>query len=258
MMWPIEILSRQKPCGDCFFKTTDGGLSWSRRQLGSPLVYVVAVAVDPLSPNIVYAGTQNEGVFKSTDYGDTWKSAKSLPSIAYLTPDPSQSGSLFASTGTAFYLSEDGGSTWTNVLNMPAWTVTIDPQRPLTVFATTRTRGVFRSSDGGRTWQEINTGLTNLSMGRSAPVVIDPRSPQILYVAGEGGVFKSDDLGDHWRPVNLGLDQLSVSGLAMDPGNPDVLYVCGPSGVFLTTTGAKFVRARRSIGGSTVVFLVHV
>src|SRR5262249_39880149 len=149
--------------GNVFFKTTDGGLSWSRRQFGSPAVYVIAVAVDPLSPNIVYAGTQNEGLFKSTDYGDTWKSVGSGVSvITYLTPDPTQSGRLFASTSTAFFLSEDGGATWTNVLNMPAWTVTIDPQKPSTVYATTRTRGVFRSSDGGRTWQEINSGLTNL------------------------------------------------------------------------------------------------
>ena len=38
------------------------------------IVIAVAVAVDPLRPNIVYAGTQNEGLFRSTDYGDSWKS----------------------------------------------------------------------------------------------------------------------------------------------------------------------------------------
>ena len=72
--------------GNVFFKSTDGGLTWSRRRFGSAAVYVIAVAVDPLSPNIVYAGTQNEGVFKSTDYGDTWKSTASGPAgaITYL------------------------------------------------------------------------------------------------------------------------------------------------------------------------------
>ena len=92
-------------------------------------MYVIAVAVDPLSPNVVYVGTQNEGIFKSTDYGDTWASVGSGLSgaITYLTVDPTEGGRLFASTATAFYLSEDGGVTWTNVLNMPAWTVTIDP-----------------------------------------------------------------------------------------------------------------------------------
>lgn len=128
----------------------------------------------PLSPDIVYAGTQNEGLFKSTDYGDTCKSTGSGLSgaITYLTLDPTRSGRLFASTATAFYLSEDGAQSWTNVLNMPAWTVTIDPNRPSTVYATARTQGIFRSSDGGHAWQAINTGLTMLNMGQSAPVLV--------------------------------------------------------------------------------------
>lgn len=69
-------------------------------------------------------------------------------------------------------------------------------------------------------------------MGRSAPVIIDPASPQTLYVGSSGGVFKSLDGGDHWFAVNLGLDELNVNGLAIDPENPAVLYACGPHGVY--------------------------
>ena len=75
-------------------------------------MYVIAVAVDPLNPNIVYAGTgDNEGLFKSTDYGDTWASVGTGLSgaITFLTIDPTKIGRLFASTGMAFFLSEDGG-----------------------------------------------------------------------------------------------------------------------------------------------------
>jgi uncharacterized protein (TIGR03437 family) len=227
--------------GDPFFKSTDGGQRWSVRRFGTAAVYVIAVAVDPLSPNIIYAGTQNEGVFKSTDHGDTWKSVGTGLSgaITFLTPDPSKSGRLFASTATAFYLSEDGGQSWTNIMNVPAWTVAIDPNSPLTVYATARTQGAFRTSDGGHTWQSINNGITSLSMGRNAPVIIDPTSRQTLYVGSDGGVYKSLDGGDHWFAVNSGLADLSVTGLAMDPHNPALLYASGPSGVFKTVTGAE-------------------
>jgi len=236
--------------GDGFFKSTDGGLTWSARHFGSSAVYVISVAVDPLNPNTIYAGTQNEGFFKSTDNGDTWASIGTTLSgaITYLTVDPTDIGRLFASTATAFYLSEDGGQSWTNVLNMPAWTVTIDPGDPSTVYATTRTQGVFRSSDGGHTWQGINTGLTNLTMGSSAPVIVDPANRLTLYVGGNGGVFKSLDGGGHWFAVNSGLTE-SVSGLAMDPASSAVLYVCGPSGVFKTLTGAEVQGASIVIGG---------
>jgi uncharacterized protein (TIGR03437 family) len=225
--------------GDAFFKSTDGGLTWSARRFGSSAVYVIAVAVDPLSPNTVYAGTQNEGFFRSEDYGDTWEAVTTGLSgaITRLTVDPTDVGRLFASTATATYLSENAGSTWTNVLNMPAWTVTIDPGDPSTVYATTRTQGVFRSSDGGHTWQSI--GLTSLAAGPSAPVIVDPANRQTLYVGGDGSVFKSLDGGDHWFAVNSGLLGPTVSGLAMDPVNPSVLYACGAFGVFKTVTGGE-------------------
>jgi len=240
--------------GTGFFKSTDGGLTWSSRDFGSSAVYVIAVAVDPSTPNVVYVGTQNEGFFKSTDYGETWASVATGLSgaITYLTVDPTEGGRLFASTATAFYLSEDGGVTWTNVLNSPAWTVTIDPANPSRVYATARTQGVFRSSDGGHTWQSVNSGLTSLTMGRSVPVIIDPTNQQALYVGSEvGGVFKSLDGGDHWFAVNSGLSDLSVLGLAMDPAKPSVLYACGPSGVFKTLTGAEEQAA--SIAISTIL-----
>jgi photosystem II stability/assembly factor-like uncharacterized protein len=220
------------------FKSSDGGRTWSRRFFGSPAVYVISVAVDPISPNIVYAGTQNEGAFKSTDYGDTWAAAGPGLSgaITYLTPDPTSSGRLFASTANATYLSEDGGQTWSSVMAVPAWTVTVDRKAPSTVYATTRTKGVFRSSDGGHTWQAVNTGISNLTMGRNAPVIIDPGNPLTLYVASEGGggVFKSVDGGGHWLAVNSGIDNLVVQGLVMDPADSSVLYACGPGGVYKT------------------------
>jgi uncharacterized protein (TIGR03437 family) len=227
--------------GDAFFKSTDGGLTWSARRFGSSAVYVIAVAIDPLSPNTIYAGTQNEGFFRSGDYGDTWESVATGLSgaITRLTTDPTDVGRLFASTATATYLSEDAGSTWTNVLNMPAWTVTIDPGDPSTVYATTRTQGVFRSSDGGHTWQSINAGIGVLTMGASAPVIVDPANRQTLYVGGDGLVFKSLDAGDHWFPVDSGLLGPSISGLAMDPANSSVLYACGAFGVFKTVTGGE-------------------
>lgn len=238
--------------GDGLFKSEDGGLTWARRPLGSAAVDVIMVAVDSLSPNIIYAGTQNEGLFKSTDYGDTWRAAGSGLSgaVTNLTPDPSKSGRVLAATATAFFLSEDNAETWTNILNRPAWTITIDSKTPSTVYATTRTQGVFRSLDGGRTWQDINNGLTALSLGR-APVTIHPTNPQTLYVGNAGGVFKSLDGGGHWFAVNSGLGDLSVWGLVIDPDNSSVLYACGPSGVYKTVTGGELRSA--SIAVSAVV-----
>jgi len=239
--------------GNGFFKSIDGGLTWSLRRFGSPAVYVIAVAVDPSSPNIIYAGTQNEGLFRSQDYGNTWASygIGLSGAITYLAVDPFERGRLFVCTATALYFLEDYGSGLfsKSVLNLPTWTVTIDPGDPSIMYAATRTQGIFRSFDAGQTWLGINSGITNPSMGRSAPVIVDPSNRQTLYVGGEGGVFKSLDGGDHWFAVNSGLSDLSVLGLAMDPGDSSVLYACGPNGVYKTLTGAEVQSASIVITG---------
>ncbi|MBA2304741.1 MAG: carbohydrate-binding protein [Acidobacteria bacterium] len=228
------------------FKSDDGGLSWSRRYFGSAAVYVWALAVDVSSPNVVYAGTNGDGLFKSTDYGDTWTAIGSglpRPQVQYITIDPSNTDRVFVANVTGVFFSDNGGDTFTQVLNNPAWTITIDATLPSTVYATTRTNGVFRSFDGGATWHEISAGLTTPSsriMGRNAPVIIDPTNPQTLYVGSEGGgVFKSNDGGEQWSAVNAGLDNLSVYGLVMDPSNPNILYAAGPNGVYKTLTGGE-------------------
>ncbi len=157
---------------------------------------------------------------------------------------------MFASTATAFYLSGDGGVTWTNVFKFSGMDGHHRSCRPLdSLQRTAQTLGVFRSSDGGHTWQSINSGITTLTMGRSAPVIVAPTNRQTLYVGSEGGgVFKSLDGGDHWFAVNSGLADLSILGLAMDPAQPSVLYACGPSGVF-KTAGAEVQSASMAISG---------
>jgi hypothetical protein len=60
-------------------------------------VYVWMPVVDPLQPNIVYAGTQGDGLWKSLDYGDTWTRLDGLPdTVQGLTVDPANNSHVFA------------------------------------------------------------------------------------------------------------------------------------------------------------------
>ena len=210
-------------------------------QFGSPSGYVWKPVVDPIEPNIVYAGTQGDGLWKSLDYGDTWVRLDGLPNtVQGITVDSANNSHVFASSSTGIWKSEDGGATWTNVLTNPAWSVTFVAAASDIVYATSKTAGVFKSTDRGHTWFAINNGITNLTMGRAAPVVLDPENPKVLYVGSEtgGGVYKSRDAGASWMPINLGLDT-SVFGLVMDPFRPKTLYASGPSGVYKTLTGGE-------------------
>ena len=58
--------------GAGLFQSADSGESW--RRIGSPFSgesQVRALAVDPQSPNVVYAGS-NDGIYRSEDSGQNW------------------------------------------------------------------------------------------------------------------------------------------------------------------------------------------
>ena len=178
---------------------------------------------------------------KSMDYGDTWTRLPGVPAtVQGVTLDPLDNQRVFASTPNGLWRSENGGQTWTMVLTTSTWNVTFAPGAHI-AYAATRQAGVFKSLDRGNTWFPINNGITNLVMGRSAPVVVHPEDSETIYAASEGGggVYKSKDGGATWTQVNLHLDDTSVYGLAMDPFRPKTLYVSTPSGVYKTLSGAE-------------------
>jgi photosystem II stability/assembly factor-like uncharacterized protein len=233
------------------FKSIDGGATWSNvRNFGSGNVYVWAPVVDPVSPNIVYAATVGEGLFRSTDYGEHFTVVPGLPlMIQGVTVDPRDDRVVFAATSSGIFRTTNAnfGDTWSSVLNTgqgnpgAGWSVTIVGHDSHIVYATLKQLGVWRSMDDGDHWQPINVGITDIQMGRAAPVIVDPGGSDVVYVGSEGGggVFKSTDGGDSWFPVNLGLSDTAVVGLAADPHHPGILYVSGPHGIFATTTGGE-------------------
>ena len=106
-----------------------------------------ALAVDPQTPDIIYAGTGG-GVFKSTDGGASW---------------------------SAF----NNGLT-----NTIVQVLAVDPQTPATLYSGTWVGGVFKTTDGGVSWSAINHGLTNTVVQALA---LDPQTPAIIYAGTWGG-----------------------------------------------------------------------
>lgn len=89
--------------------------------------------------------------------------------------------------------------------------------------------GVFKSLDAGETWRHMGLADTH-HIGR---VLIDPRDPDIVYVAAIGhlytfneerGLFRTVDGGDSWEKVLYINDRVGVVDLVMDPSDPNTLY----------------------------------
>jgi photosystem II stability/assembly factor-like uncharacterized protein len=143
-------------------------------------------------------------VFRSDDFGQSWKEASSPP--AFRTGD--ERG---RSVRTVFWLAP-------GPLDEPgSWYAGASPQ------------GLFRSDDGGDTWEAVSGWNDHPKWGEWAEwpdtegtpdgsmlhsVIVDPRDSAHLYIGlSGGGVFESNDGGRDWRPLNAG----SVATFFPDP-----------------------------------------
>src|SRR5262249_6280587 len=75
------------------FKTDDGGLTWTRigkRQAGNVL------AIDPRSPEILYAVGHDMALVRSTNAGKTWSAAGNNVKASFVVFDPADRSTLYA------------------------------------------------------------------------------------------------------------------------------------------------------------------
>jgi photosystem II stability/assembly factor-like uncharacterized protein len=157
----------------------------------------------PRHPNIFYIGVNNGGVWKSDDYGRTWKPLfddQPTGSIGDLAVAPSDPNVLYVGSGEG--------------LHRPDLSVG---------------DGIFKSTDGGATWS--HKGLDDAQ--QIGAVIVDPTNPNRLFVASLGhpygpnterGVFRSTNGGDSWEKVLYKNENTGAMSVAFDPTNPDILY----------------------------------
>ncbi len=165
----------------------------------------VAISGVPHQPNVFYMAAVNGGVWKTTDFGNTWNPIfddQPSGSVGALAVAPSDPNIIYAgsgeglqrpdlATGDGVYKSTDAGKSWTHLGLRDAQQITailVDPKNPNRVFVAAEghpygpnaERGVFRSTDGGQTFQKIlykdeNTGAADLAFA--------PTNPQTIYAA---------------------------------------------------------------------------
>ncbi len=163
-----------------------------------------ALAIDPTSPTILYAGTAS-GLYKSSDGGATSHNVGfNNSAVTVLAIDPSSPSTLYASV--------EGGASGPKGF-----------------------QGLFKSTDGGASWFAMNGGLDALIDTRSTitALAITPGNSNVLYAATAGlGIYQSIDGGANWNPFNDGLTNQDVSSLFVTPGVPSTIYAGTSGGIF--------------------------
>jgi photosystem II stability/assembly factor-like uncharacterized protein len=236
--------------GNGFWRTSNGGKTWTRSFFGPPNVYPTQPVVDPID-GTVYVATLSMGVYRSTDHGATFTRIDQAPGAAAgvflniggrgLAMDPHHRHTLFlAARGKGTWKTADGGASWVQVDPTFALSVTIDPTNSRVVYAagdpSSGDPGVIKSIDGGNTFVASGNGLPDTSQSsRTGAVNINPRESNQLFVGFEGdGVYTSNDAGATWVAANTCLSNTNVQGITMDLSSPKTLYASTFGSVFKT------------------------
>ena len=197
--------------GAGLFQSADAGDNWSR--IRDPIPgesQIRALEVDPQSPNVVFAGSNN-GIYRSEDSGSSWVKLDSPMeglNIWSIAIDPSESNTIFVGTSPPYlFRSKDGGKSWQKLsaaiaqdcaIGSPRVTaMLVDPVDQDTVYAGVEIDGVYRSRDGGETWAHVDNGITNpdihgmaLSLGENKSLLVS--TPHEIYASqDEGETFQS-------------------------------------------------------------------
>ena len=225
---------------------------------------VTAVEGVDTKPSNFYMGATGGGVWKTDDYGITWKNISDgsfpTPSIGAISVYQKQPEIIYVGTGSdglrsnvitgkGVFKSKDEGKTWEfiglkDVGQIGA--VEIHPTNPDIVyvaaigqaFGKNTARGVFKTVDGGASWEKVfyhsdSVGVSDLELAPDDPNTIyagawrGERKPwTITSGSSEGGVYKSTDAGKTWTKLSKGLPSKLTGKIdfAVSPADPNVVY----------------------------------
>ncbi len=235
--------------GVTFFEETQAQDFW--QQTNGPfggLIPAIAVTRD----NVILAGSDGGGIFRSLDDGDSWifsgLANSSIQSIAVDTNNLIYAG---FSDGVFRF---DNGLNWTPVnnglINTDVQCLVVSTNNH--IFAGTWGGGIFRSEDQGANWVQINSNLTNTII---LSLVINMNGHIFAGTEG-GGVFRSEDNGDNWVDINSGLTNLQILSLTVKHQN-GFIFAGTYDGVFRSIdNGNNWTQVNNGITSSDILALI--
>lgn len=211
------------------------------------------VAVDPASPNIVYAESTGLSLMKSTEWGANFHQATTNindEGFGFIVPfvmDPSDRNRLWLG-GIRLWRTKNGADSWAPAsarLNGMTTAVAVAQGDGNFVLAGTDQGNIHRTTNGlsatdSAIWPDIKPRT-----GTVSSLAFDPTNRDIAYATysnfGNKHVWRSVNGGANWLPIDgngaSALPDIPVNCIIVDPTNPQRLYVGTDIGVYTSPDG---------------------
>jgi xyloglucan-specific exo-beta-1,4-glucanase len=253
------------------WSTNDGGATWKQTSLPFPAKDtdgVQAVAFDPNMPTTIYAAVATEGIFKSTDDGNTWTNiSTSITKPERLTV--AQDSTVWVTYNNG--VSKFAESAWSNVTPKGATTnaycgLAVNPRNANKVIVSyglwrdTAPTGMFMTGDGGATWTRLKDTVTTdvpwyvkLSPGKRPGTItdflytpisnfmFDAHNPSSVWFASAGGIYNTTNInrpgGPLFHHVENGHEELCFCALSAPPTGNELIAGAGDVNGFVFDKG---------------------
>ena len=212
-------------------RSTDGGRTWLRTDVsginsngnGSARNAGERMVVDPNSPNILYYGTRDDGLWKSTNYGASWANVGSFPTTG-------QDTGFTADTGIDWVLPDKNSAS----PGSPTQTIYAG-----VVVASGGLPRIYRTTNGGATWEALPGGQPTTANYFPQRTALTPDGGALYLTYGfstsypgpygitEGFAYKVSDPSSQtpgWADVSPPATY-GFSSVALDPTDPNTVYI---------------------------------
>lgn len=230
------------------FKSSDGGETFfginkidDKKNLSNESI--LDIVIDPNDSKVVYVGTKNSGIFRSSNGGQSWAKSKSdFSYVRRIELDPTNENIIYIiakSNGEmSLFKTTDGGINWKKLLlqqdaHQPIVTdVLVDQKNPQIIYATDSTNGIYKSMDGGEQWQAVYWG--NFP---TAAILMDSQDDNQLYFAtNDEEIYITSDGGKTFKTAQT---SGPIYSLAVSKFNKDEIYILWQGGLSQSIDGGE-------------------
>jgi photosystem II stability/assembly factor-like uncharacterized protein len=219
--------------GNVLFKSADFGMTWTRisddlttndpeklKDAGGPIATenttaeyhctIISVAESPLQAGVIWAGTDDGRLQRTTDGGKSWINLSpriadlpAISAVSHIEPSAASAETTYVAFDRHLlddfqpyvYRTTDGGRTFSRISgNLPSkayvHSLKEDPRNPNLLYAGTEL-GLFATYDGGRTWLEL--GMKNLPRVAVHDILVHPRENDLILATHGRSFWIFDD-----------------------------------------------------------------
>jgi photosystem II stability/assembly factor-like uncharacterized protein len=223
---------------------------------------VRALVASPDNSDLMYVGTSDGQIFRSTDGARNWQRLspglkRGGVSVDSIVIDPRDTRTIYAGAWAVsrgeeggVFKSSDGGEHWTlleGTRNFSVRSLAIAPSDSKLLIAGTanddpQLNGVFRSTDAGKTWVRMSP-IGDREIRNIESCAIDPRDPNVVYIGTWHLPWKTTNGGASWRqtgyPGTGMIDDSDIFGISIDKDHPDLLYMNACSGIYRSVSAGE-------------------